>query len=293
MIPAVREEQAVAAFWEVGCLGVQVTSVARRPRQLILQAYFPGGTDRRSLGRRLDGALRGSGVAGSPVRLSTIPDRRWAEIWWRNLRPMRIGRRFLLVPHAIPSGRARHRILIRVRFGQAFGTGEHPTTRMCLRLLESYLQAGDRVVDIGTGTGVLAIAAHRVGAGSVLAIDHDPVALAVARDTVSDNRLIGQIELRRIDALRACRLGSFDMALVNIGAAVIARLLPSLVRALSPRGRVILAGLLVDDERELLDLGRGLGLSLTARLRSRPWSALLLMRPPHRGDSPRGGGARP
>ena len=192
---------------------------------------------------------------------------------------MSIGR-FLVVPEgcraAAPAAGCH---LLRVRFGQAFGTGEHVTTQACLRLLAAHLRSGERVIDLGTGSGILAMAARRLGAGRVVAVDDDPAALAVARTNLAANGLKGRVTFVRSDAAAACSRGSFDLALVNIGAATIVTLLPVLARALAPRGRAILAGFLIDDEDRLLEAAAACGLLLRARRRNRPWSAIVLSRP--------------
>ena len=225
-------------------------------------------------------ALRAAGVP-SPARpaLAAVPLRRWAEIWQRSLRPMAIGRRFLVIPEGcrVP---ARHgRLPIRVRFGQAFGTGEHASTRLCLRLLEERLRPGDGVADLGAGTAILAMAAARLGAGRVLAADNDPVALQVARRNLDDNRLRGRVRLIEEDAGAACRSGPFDLVLVNIGAAVIERILPDIALALAPGGAAILAGFLIEDEAPLRARAAACGLIVRGHHRRRPWSALLVERP--------------
>jgi ribosomal protein L11 methyltransferase len=286
-LPAEREEAAVGALWEAGCLGVQVVAAARSTgdRRLTLLAFFPGGVPRAAASRRIRTAFGASGLGDlRPGALRPMAGRRWVEAWQRSLRPMLIGRRVLVVPEGCRAPRAAGRVAIRVRFGQAFGTGEHATTRLCLRLLERHLVAGDRTVDLGCGTGILAMAAARLGASSVVAVDDDPMALGVARANLADNRLRRRVGLRHADAADALRDGPFDLALVNIGATVIARLLPDLARRLGPGGRAILAGFLLDDEARLLGIARAAGLAIVERRRARPWSALVLRRPA--GDAP-------
>jgi len=265
------------AFWDSGCLGVQVAAEGRS-RRLTLDAYFPGLADRRRLGARLRRAFQRAGLgARARARLSAAPARRWVETWQRTLKPMTIGP-FLVVPEGCKTPPARGREILRVRFGQAFGTGEHATTRLCLRLMRAYLRGGDRVVDLGTGSGILAMAAHRLGAGRVVAADNDDVALDVARINLAENGLAGQVDLRLADARDACRLGPFDLALVNIGATTIERILPDLSGALAPGGRAILAGLLIEDEARLLEAASRVALDFVEKRRSRPWSALVLRR---------------
>jgi len=260
---------------------VQVSAAARRPGRprILLEAWYPGRTSLESLGRRLRRSLRVAGVPDGPrLRLRSVRDGRWVEAWQATLKPMPIGRRILALPEHLEPPRRTRRIVVRVPLGQAFGTGEHATTRLCLRLLEAKLKRGDRVADLGTGTGILAVAALRLGASRVVAVDADPIAVRVARDTLRRNQVDGAIDLRCADAAEACRRGPFDLALVNIGATALERLLPDIATALRPGGLAVLAGHLVDDEKGLCALARPRGLRLVARLRTRPWSALLLRR---------------
>ena len=269
----------MARLWDGGCLGVQVRAKGRTSR-LTLDAYYPVQVGRTRLGRRLRLALRGlAGREALSVRVRPVGAGRWVEKWQRTLRPMAIGR-FLVVPEGCvaPASRPRAHTL-RVRFGQAFGTGEHASTRLCLRLLQSRVVGGESVADLGTGTGILAMAACRLGAGRVIAIDNDDVALEVARLNLADNGVSERIVLLRAEADEVVRHGPFDLILVNIGAATIARILPALATALAPGGRAILAGLLAEDEAGLLRAARRHRLALVERRRARPWSSLVLRRP--------------
>jgi len=281
-VPAHLEEPSVAAFWEAGSLGVEVVSAARtrsRPR-IAMQAYFPDRLSRPLLQRRIATALRRAGLdLQDPPQLLAVPHGDWVEQWQRTLRPMRVGRRFLIVPEGIRTPALRGRLPIHIRFGQAFGTGEHATTRMSLRLLESCLVPGDRVIDLGAGTCILSIAAHRLGARSVVAIDNDPVAIEVGRATLRQNDLSRRVRLRLDDAEKALRDARFDLSLVNIGAAIISRIMPRLAAALQPGGRAILTGHLIEDEPDVLERGRKVGLQGMKTVRSGPWSALVLVRP--------------
>jgi ribosomal protein L11 methyltransferase len=193
---------------------------------------------------------------------------------------MPIGRRILAVPEGCARPKPGRRIVLKIPFGQAFGTGEHASTRLCLKFLESVLRRGDRVLDLGTGTGILALAARRLGAGAVLGIDNDPVAVAVARRTRRLNGSPPGLVFRQGDAGAVLgRTIRYDVALVNIGASAILALLPALSRAAAPGARIVLAGILSDDERDLLRAAAPLGLRCVARRRSKPWSALLLVKP--------------
>jgi ribosomal protein L11 methyltransferase len=272
------EDLAVAALWGGGCLGVRVLTSGEPPR-LTLDAYYPSAAGVRRLRTRLRHALRLAGLSGrAALRLGTARDGRWVEKWQRSLRPMSIGR-FLVLPQGCRAPeRRRMRLVLRVRFGQAFGTGEHASTRLCVRLLERHLRPGQSFADLGTGSGILAMAACRLGASRVVAIDNDEVALSVMRRNLHDNGLTRRVVMLRADASRVIGSGPFDVVVVNIGAATIARILPALISALAPGGRCILAGILVSDEVDLLRAARRHRLGLIDRRRTRPWSALVLRR---------------
>lgn len=280
MVQASAEEPLVAIFWECGCLGVESRSAGgpRRPR-VALTAWFPGARRRGALRTGILAAGAAAGLTDLRIRLDGARQEPWVERWQRSLRPMPIGRSFLVVPEGKRPPAARGRRILRVRFGQAFGTGEHASTRICLELLEDHLRIDDRVADVGTGTGLLAMAAAILGAGAVLALDDDPIALAVARTNLRANRLGDRVRLRRADASAVRAAGRFDLILMNIGARVVHRVLPDLAASLAPGGVAILAGFLQGDERPLVARARAAGLIVVDRRRAPPWAALVVRRP--------------
>ena len=305
-VPARLEETVVAALWEEGCLGVETRGLPR-PRQsretwsnagppaskrsrVPLAVFFPGTLKTGEPSVRVRRALAVAGLRAPVGRPRRVADRRWVEEWQKTLRPMPIGRRLLALPEGLEPPPGNRRIVLRIPFGQAFGTGEHASTRLSLGLLEASLQPGDEVLDLGTGTGILALAAVRLGARRAFAVDADPVAVAVARRTLRMNRAPATgpatsasrthpVTVRRADAARALAGRRYDFALVNIGARVIRDLLPALAQRARPRARIVLAGLLIEDEPDLLRRARKAGLRFAARRRARPWSALLLRAP--------------
>jgi ribosomal protein L11 methyltransferase len=178
----------------------------------------------------------------------------------------------------------------------AFGTGLHPSTRLCLQALEVYLVPGCTVLDVGTGSGILAIAAAKLGARSVLAIDTDPVAVTVARQNVVDNGVSQQIAVRRgslvggtsqgwmsrHDSVESgdsppylVQEGEFDLVLVNILAPVIMGMAPGLAARTGPGGRIIASGIIDSQEEDVVHALQGHGFEVVERGRDTDWVSLV------------------
>jgi ribosomal protein L11 methyltransferase len=166
---------------------------------------------------------------------------------------------------------------IRIRSRGAFGDAAHPTTRGCLRLLASVVAAGDRLLDVGTGSGVLAIGSALLGAAEVEAVEADPVACAAARENITLNRTEDRVNLccRRLtpDMVASNRLFGlpFDGIVANVEPDVHRALLPSLVEALRPLGWLVASGIPDSDLGEVLALAETRGLELAAEDRDEGW----------------------
>jgi ribosomal protein L11 methyltransferase len=184
-----------------------------------------------------------------PVRLSErlLKPEDWLDSLKKHFGILEIGEKFIIKPswvcQSLPPST---RILIELDPGAAFGTGLHPTTRLCLLCLEKYLQPGMSVLDMGTGSGILSIAAAKLGAASILAVDIDPAAVKAAQSNVKANRVDKPVQVRRGTlSLRIQRdfRDSFDMILANITARAIADLSQGLSRVLKPEGILITSGI--------------------------------------------------
>lgn len=172
----------------------------------------------------------------------TVDEADWANAWKQHYTPQRIGQHLLIVPGWLAADARAGDVVIRLDPGMAFGTGTHPTTRLSLVCLEQRLQPGQRVLDVGTGSGILAIAAVKLGAQSVVATDIDPVALTVAAANFVANGVGGSITLLT-EPLPAT--GQFDLIVANILAeAHLALLADGLVDRLAPGGCLILGGII-------------------------------------------------
>jgi ribosomal protein L11 methyltransferase len=212
-------------------------------------------------------------VDGCRVEHVVVPDEDWAARSQANLTRVAVGGLIVSppwdVPEALPPGS--HLVVIQPSMG--FGTGHHETTRLCLRLLQDVDLEGRRVVDLGTGSGVLAMAAHLLGAREVEGLDVDEDALVSARESLALNGLTGRVALRRAD-LRTDRIEPADVVLANLTGALLIAQAPLLVGLARPGGRLVLSGF---QRAEADAVQSAFGSTTTlARVGEGDWEALLL-----------------
>jgi ribosomal protein L11 methyltransferase len=238
-----------------------------RRRQRTLLAYLPASAAGRATLRAVRGALRALGLR---ARARLVSPAQWLAAQEAHRRPVRIGPVEIQPSHwtAPPAG---GRVAVRLDAGMAFGSGTHPSTQLCLRAL-SGLSRGARVIDVGTGSGILAIAAARLGATRVLALDTDPVAVAVARANVRRNGLQRRVRVRRGDGGRM--RARADLVLANLTADDVARLLPRVARCLRPGGCAVLSGFGYGRAAEVAAAAARCGLRVERVARLRGWAAV-------------------
>ena len=216
-------------------------------RPATVRAYLPRQGDLARRRRALRRELAALGLA-SAMRTRWRRDEEWAEAWKRFFGVERVGRRLVVCPTWIEYAPRAREVVIRLDPGMAFGTGQHPTTCLCLEALESRLRPGEEILDLGTGSGILAIAAALLGAARVVALDNDPVAVGVARQNVAVNGVEGRVQvlegsLGDAGPLPDADASRFDMILANISTAGITEVAPALSRVLAPGGTLIVSGI--------------------------------------------------
>ena len=213
-----------------------------------------------------------------PLETRTLAEADWAEAWKAHFYVHRVGRRVVIKPSWRAYAPSADDVVIELDPGMAFGTGLHPTTQLCLQELEERVRPGNRVLDLGTGSGILAIAAARLGASRVLALDTDAVAVAVARANIEANGLAETIAAKQGTLPLPGSGRTFDVVVANIIARVIADLAVSLAEVLAPAGTLIASGILLQREQEVATALYAAGLRAVGRRQDGDWLALVAQR---------------
>lgn len=266
-------------------LSVDAFSTSEIPdsERVVIKAYLPADIDPTTQLNELKAfinellRLNPDSSICQPV-LSAVKSEDWSSSWKVHFKPLRVGKRLLIVPTWEDVPQTSGDIVIRIDPGMAFGTGGHETTRLCLELLEEVTEASPlltvpSLLDLGTGSGILAMAASLLGAGRILALDIDPDAIIVARENLVLNELSDQVECGTtpLESLNEC----FDIILANILAEELVRLAPFLVDRLLPGGSLILSGILAEKEQLVRQGFAPFPLKFCKTTRSGDWVAML------------------
>ncbi|MCB0063705.1 MAG: 50S ribosomal protein L11 methyltransferase [Caldilineaceae bacterium] len=217
-------------------------------------------------------------------QIRTIQEEDWSTAWKKFYKPLRIGRRVVLKPTWEEFTARREDIIIHLDPGMAFGTGMHPTTRLCIVALEELVQPGDVVLDLGTGSGVLAFVATKLGAAAVLGTDIDPLAIRVARENAALNGIESDVLTLEPGSVPAAMSARFRIVVANILAEVLVGLFdskygdPPLAEPLRQDGYLILSGILVEKITLVTEAAARHGFRLLETKTEGDWAALVLQR---------------
>ena len=218
----------------------------------------------------------GSAAYGTlAMEMVNVADEDWSENWKKYYKPFRVGKRLVVKPSWEPFKPQPEDIVVELDPGMAFGTGTHETTFMCLELLQKHLQPDARVMDVGTGSGILAIAAAKLGAQSVLAVDIDPDAVKVANENIHHNGVQAAVRAVQGDLVKGETMPC-DLAVANIVADAICMLCQPLTRHLRQGGLLICSGIIREREADVLAAVTAAGYAMVERLTKGEWVALCL-----------------
>jgi ribosomal protein L11 methyltransferase len=250
---------------------------------LIVKGYLPADSaDTAEKRRKIEQALHYmSRLYPIPApAFRTIDEQDWAEAWKQHYHPIRVGKRLLIKPAWAQAEIGPDDIVIEMDPGMAFGTGTHPTTQMCLEACEWFAKPGTRVVDIGSGSGILAIAAAKLGASRVLALDVDEVAVEVAQENVARNGVADRVTVLH-GSLESVRTSArhFDLGLANLTAKIILELAPlGFQHAIYPYGRFVFSGIIEEQAAEVIAVLEAGGLELRGQRQMGDWVMLITQR---------------
>jgi ribosomal protein L11 methyltransferase len=269
-------------LWEQGALGVvEEETLGDAPR---LRAFYAGHVSSTRLLAAVSEYRTGLGALGFSLgaepEIFPLHDEQWASAWQQSFPPLTVGERLFVAPpwETAPTPAGRVRVVIEP--GRAFGTGHHGSTEGCLALLDRSLAAGPaaRVLDIGTGTGILAVAAVALGAPRVFAIDVDPDAVAAARQNAEANGVADRIHVGGGGPEALPRTAAFDLVLANILTHTHLALVPQYRRRVAPFGALVLGGMLLGEDDQVTRALVPHGFTPRETLERDGWAAALLVR---------------
>jgi ribosomal protein L11 methyltransferase len=249
----------VADLYEAGTLGIQEEDLPGAGSSL--RAYF----DDAETAARLAGRLGEC----SPV-VEPGDDHDWVSVWQSRWSPVEVGERFFLVPEWCDDRAPAGRLRLRMPPGTAFGTGLHPSTQLMLAALERRLRPGDRLLDLGTGSGILSAAAAMLGAGKIFACDIEEEAASAARRYVPSQVAVFT------GSVRSLQSASMDVVAANLNAPAISQLASELARVVSPGGCVIAGGITAEDGPRLIPRLLDAGLLVDETLKREEWICQIL-----------------
>ena len=213
------------------------------------------------------------------IELVGVNEEDWANSWKAYYKPIKIGEKIVICPAWERYTPAEGEIVIRMDPGMAFGTGTHETTRLVIRLLEKYTKDGQLMLDVGTGTGILAICASRLGASFCRAYDIDPTAVRVARENIKDSGL-GNVTCDQSDLLKQVSLedGPYDLVCANIVADIIIRMTPDVGKYMKDDAVLLASGIIAERCDDVVECFEQNGFKIVEKLTDNDWCGLAVMK---------------
>ena len=265
-VPSESSDEAAAALFSLGASGVEERDAATLDKpsegEVLLVAHFDDE----------DRARIACGALPWPGRLTHIVGDDWKHNWRAFFKPTRIGKRLVIRPSWEEVTPKKGDVIITVDPGQAFGTGTHETTRLVLAELDACVRGGERVLDAGCGSGILAIGALLLGAKDALCVDVDPDAIVVTLENAEINDVADRVVANTTPVAKLRR--QFDLVVANIESRVLIPMAPQLAKRVAPGGTLVLSGLLAPEEVAVRKAYRGLGLRYVRTRQDGEWIAL-------------------
>jgi ribosomal protein L11 methyltransferase len=280
-------------FYEIGVKGVVIEDPdlktteplgrggIKRPAQHAVIGYLPVNhrlhANLAVLQRRLNRYQTEQGIVAR-IDFKTLDEEDWAQAWKTFFKPIRVAENIIVKPSWEAFDPAPGDLVIEIDPGMAFGTGSHPSTTLCIELIQRYLNRGDHFLDIGIGSGILSLAAAKLGAGRIVGVDADAGALTVSKENLRRNKISEDLALlvcgNLVDAVDA----HFDLVAANILSEVILKILTGLARVLKPGGTFICSGIALENQRKVIDAIKQQSMQLLEVCTKEDWAAIAVRR---------------
>ncbi len=258
--------------WEIAHVDLIDPELLKKPRDVVtVHLYLAPDEEPMEILAILRERLEKAGIRYT-LKTQGVQQEDWENAWKQYYHPMEIGKRLAIVPGWETYDTRRVKILLDP--GMAFGTGTHETTRLCLEVLDDLVKGGERVLDIGTGSGILSIAALKLGAATALGIDIDPMCVRTARENAQRNGVADRFFAEEGDLSDKAQ-GTYDILTANLVAAAILRLAPTVPTLLAPHGCLIASGIIDERKQEVIDGLTAAGLRIAQCKEERGWVCLV------------------
>ena len=275
--PALINEYIHSGLWDYTDISEQ-----KDTSTVTVKAYFAAddSLDKKIAALRSEfDAMAARGVDTRPAEFLTVrvQDEDWANSWKKYFHTDKVGDRVVIQPSWEEYEPKENEVVLRLDPGAAFGTGTHPTTAMCLRAMEKLVKPGMTVFDVGTGSGVLAIAAAKLGARAVRAVDYDATAVRVARENIEANGVANVVSTAESD-LFSVLPGAAGLVTANLIADLVIRLLPNLDAHLEKGGALLASGIIESRAQEVREAAETAGFRVAEDFEEKEWHAMVIRR---------------
>jgi len=210
------------------------------------------------------------------ITLKNVNDEDWAHSWKKFWHPMKIGNKIVICPSWEEYKAKENEIIIELDPGSAFGTGTHPTTRLCIIALEKYMKENDTIADVGTGSGILAVSAAKLGAKSIVGVDNDLSVIKVAEENAEKNNCLNKCTFYEGSARDV--KGQYDIVVSNILAEIIVSIMNDLTKLVKSGGKLILSGIITQKADIVKQAAEQAGFRTVETMTEEEWVAIILER---------------
>ncbi|MBL1215385.1 MAG: 50S ribosomal protein L11 methyltransferase [Ignavibacteriae bacterium] len=257
-------------LWEL-----DITGINEDYNKLLVFADSNSRVNANSINAQLESLVKNNLLESFSVKENTLTDKNWNEEWEKTINVIPISERIVIKPSFRRYTPKNNEIVLEIDPKMSFGTGEHQTTKLVIKMLEKFVQAEQKILDVGSGTGVLAIAAVKLGGGKAIAIDNDEWCFENGIENVNANNCSDKIEIKHAEIADITE-DNFDLITANINKNILLNIADDLISKLADNGILILSGILAQDEQDILKCYESSGVKLIGKEKMDEWISLAL-----------------